>query len=400
MKKKYPFLLSWSFYDFSNSAYVLIINSFFFPIFFKKIICENNSNSDFYWGLCVSISVILSILFGPLIGFVSDKKNRKNIFNISIVIIFIGLLALSFFNINLKLLYALFFILTNMFFIFSLILYDSFLPHITSKQDVSLYSAFGWGFGYIGGVACFLIILLIQKNFGQFSQINILATGIFFIIFSLPPILFLPKTKSNENIQLKETFKKFLDFKLIKLLLSFWIINDVIAVLIYFTAIYAETTLKLDMKTIGMLLLATQILAFPFTWFLGILAKRKGEVKIILISLFVWAFIILGLIFSKNLIHLIFVSFLTSLVIGTTQSILRSYYSSIIPKNIAGSSFGIFSIMSKSSALVGPLLFGAISSFTGSQKIGLLSMLFILIIGGILFYYQAKYFNKETQPFV
>ena len=142
-KQKFGFAL----YDFSNSAYILIFNTYLFPLFFKESVLKNNPNTDFYWGLCIALSIGLALLISPLVGINADKYGRRYFLKISIFITFIGMLFLTFSPIDSVLLYSVIFIITNLFYTISLSLYDSMLSHVVKKEERIKLSGFAWGFG-------------------------------------------------------------------------------------------------------------------------------------------------------------------------------------------------------------------------------------------------------------
>ena len=70
-------IVSWAFFDFANSSYALLIMSFIFPIFFKEIIA--GSNGEFWWGLNVSLSILIGAIFSPVIGAIADYDKKKKV---------------------------------------------------------------------------------------------------------------------------------------------------------------------------------------------------------------------------------------------------------------------------------------------------------------------------------
>lgn len=42
--------VAWTLYDFANSAYVLTVIAFAFPLFFRSVLAQNSPHSDFLWG--------------------------------------------------------------------------------------------------------------------------------------------------------------------------------------------------------------------------------------------------------------------------------------------------------------------------------------------------------------
>jgi UMF1 family MFS transporter len=70
-------------------------------------------------------------------------------------------------------------------------------------------------------------------------------------------------------------------------------------------------------------------------------------------------------------------------VLGSTQALCRSIYARMIPEQKKNEFFGFNAFASKVSAVLGPLAFGLVTTATGSQRAGLLSLL-VFFVGGAL----------------
>lgn len=79
------------------------------------------------------------------------------------------------------------------------------------------------------------------------------------------------------------------------------------------------------------------------------------------------------------------VALLTGFVIGSSQAIARSWLSKIIPKEKRCEFFGFNGFAGKISATTGPIVFGAVSSFSGNQRLAVLTIVPFLIISFLLF---------------
>jgi UMF1 family MFS transporter len=66
---------------------------------------------------------------------------------------------------------------------------------------------------------------------------------------------------------------------------------------------------------------------------------------------------------------------------GSSQSTSRSLMTKLTPEDKKTEFFGFYSFFGKSSAVVGPLVFGMVSFLSGSQRIAILSVAFFFIIG-------------------
>jgi UMF1 family MFS transporter len=78
------------------------------------------------------------------------------------------------------------------------------------------------------------------------------------------------------------------------------------------------------------------------------------------------------------------VASLSGLGLGTVQAGTRALYTRFVPPGSEAEYFGVYSLVGKSSAIMGPLIFGFISSTFGSQRPAILSIAVFFITGLIL----------------
>ncbi|MBS3092551.1 MFS transporter [Candidatus Pacearchaeota archaeon] len=399
-------VLSWALYDFANSSYSLLIISFIFPIYFKEIIA-GAQYGDFYWGLISSISVLLAGIVSPVIGAAADYDYRKKRKFILCVILSAIATFLLFFSKSGTLIFAsLVFIASNLFFLLASSLYDSFLAHVSSKKNAGTVSGLGYGLGYLGGIIAMLLLKPLYTNgySGEFEALYKLVfplTALFFILFSLPSFYYLkekriasknPKKESFVNltkIGFRDTFKNLKELRKNKplawFLVAFYFMNDALVTIFAFISLYAIQTLSLSVSEVTIVFLIVQVVGIPSAFLLGWLADKKGQRRILLASIALWILIVFLLSFGSSKFMMYLVAVLTGLVIGGSQSIARSWFSNIVPRKKRFGLFGFNSFASKISATVGPVLFGAISSFSGNQRIAMLSLAPFFIISFIIF---------------
>ena len=75
-------ILSWTMYDWANSAFATTVMAGFFPLFFKAYWADPNypSESTFYLGMANSIASIIVALFAPFLGAIADQGTAKKKF--------------------------------------------------------------------------------------------------------------------------------------------------------------------------------------------------------------------------------------------------------------------------------------------------------------------------------
>ncbi len=394
--------VAWSLFDFGNSAYSLLIVTFVFPIFFKTIIAQNLPIGDLYWGIISSLSVVLAGILAPIIGAKADadgKRKKRFVFWTLISIISTGLL---YFTGNGTILEAsIIFMLANTSFTLAVFLNDSLLNQIASEKKRGKLSGLGYGLGYLGGLIAMLILKPLYENSSGISELTTRltfpATALYFLIFSIPAFILLKDTevKSNDSwgVATKKAVKQTINtIKNIKkqknilfFLIGFFLLNDALVTIFSFISIYATNTLNLSIKTITQSYIIIQVIAIPSTIILGILSDKINPKKIILSSILAWLIVIFTLVFSTTKTGFLTASIFAGISIGSSQAIARSWFSNLIPKEQSSEFFGFNACCSKVAAILGPAVFGIISSTTGNQRIALASLSIWFIISAIFF---------------
>ena len=249
MNKEKKIIYSWAIYDWANSAFATTVMAGFFPLFFKAYWANPNNptESTFYLGLANSIASIIIAAFAPFLGAIADKGSTKKKF--LILFAFLGIImtgALSIVEQGHWKMAVMFYILATIGFSSANTFYDSFLPHLSSKDRLDWISSLGYSLGYIGGGILFLLNVLMFLNPDAFGlvdeamaiKISFLTVAIWWAVFSIPIYLYVPEPKINQDItffksiklgwlQIIETFYEIKKYKYIMLfLLSYWFYID------------------------------------------------------------------------------------------------------------------------------------------------------------------------------
>lgn len=279
----------------------------------------------------------------------------------------------------------------------SQIIYDSFLPQIAPKENASVVSSFAWGFGYLGGLVCLGLVIGAQRGSTDPSVVGIYVTAGFFAVFSILSLKLLPSQAVSEStiISLKEAWQEAKINNFLTPLIAVWFVSGGIYIITFFGSLYARETMGVEIRELGMFLIGIQLIAFPATWIFGRMGKKYGVLKPLYVSLAIWIIIVLGIFVVQNKMQLVFVGVLGAFVIGSTQSLLRAYYTQISVAKHAGLDFGIYALASRSSAGIGPILFGTLVVLTDSPEIAMLITIPAFFAGAYLLW---KYSNKKVVP--
>ena len=398
--KKY---ISWILYDWANSAYATIVLAGFFPIIFADYYALSFSESQrtLVLGISNSTASLLLILFAPFLGIIADKnKNRKSFL---IFFAFLGILSTLFLVLiekNNWALASIFFSISLLGFMFSNIFYDSMLLSFKKKNDYDSISSYGYALGYLGGGISFVLSILFLLYFKESDfdlifnkKIVFIFASFWWLLFMIPLIIFWKETPENKSKSQEGVMKTFKDIKsnkkLLLFLFSYWVYIDGVDTIIRMAVNYG-LTIGFTPDHLLLALVITQFVSFPGTLLMNKIASLKTTEFSIIICLFVYILITFIAYNLKTIYDFYLIAVLIGIVQGGIQALSRSYYSTLIPKNRSSEFFGVYNMLGKFAALLGPLLVGLVTYMTDSSRLGIFSVSLFFIIGLYLFMKQQK----------
>jgi UMF1 family MFS transporter len=359
------------------------------------------------WGLATTIAVLLQIVFLPIAGALADHTGRKR--ELLGGFAYAGALAvmgLFFLDGDRYMLGVVLFVLANLAYGCSVVVYDSFLPQISGPDERDRVSAQGWAIGYIGGGLLLAINLALYLNHGALGldqgtavRISLMSSGVWWAIFTIVPLLRLRnrpvpahETTALGSVggsfrQLGRTLKELRRYPLTLLLLAAYLIyNDGIQTVIGHSAAFASQALKLDTTVQISTILMVQFVAFFGALLLGRLARSYGTKRTVLASLIVWTGIVVAALFvqERAVLQFMLMALAIAIVLGGTQALSRSLFSQVIPKGKEAEYFGLLQISDKGSAFIGNLTITLALTMTNSYRIAIVSLIVFFVIGFVL----------------
>lgn len=394
----------WSLFDFGNSSYAVIIVAFVFAVYFTDIVCEKSPAGDFYWSLGINISMIISAVLNPLGGAIADKISNKKIFLLFFTLLCIIPTALMYFTGPGTVSFALFlFIISNIGFQTGLTFYDALISDVTEEKYYNKVSGIGYAVGYVGSLVSVLLVFPFAGKYNLMFPVS----ALFFLIFSLPLFLFL-KEKKNIVVAEKKSYHQYALYGVRKVidtlthikkfknlrnyLFAYFLYIDAVNTIIFFAGIYASKSLNFEITELAVFFIIVQFTAMLGSLLFAGVGDKLGIKNSINLTLIFWIAIVFFIFFfvdEKSFlkfgdlkIHFFFpVGGFAGTFLGATQSLSRALMAKLTPQEMKTEFFGFYSLFEKTSTLIGPLTFGLVSYFSGSQNLAVLSVGTFFILG-------------------
>ncbi len=385
-------VFGWVMYDFANSSFTTIIVSVIYSVYFRNVVVGSEELGTALWGRAVSISMLMVGISAPVFGAIADYSRSKKKFlfiNTYICVLFTSLLYFVSEGDIFKGMF--FFIIANFGYNSANVFYNSFLPEITERSNMGKVSGWGWGVGYVGGLlSLFLALYLVEIDI----RLVYPAIGLFFGIFALFTFFWLrefqrPSKRTNylkvAYNRISYTWKNISRFKqLSRFIVSYFIYNDGIIVVISFAAIYGATRFGMSPQQMIIYFIIAQLTSILGAFSFGYILDRIGCKKTITITLLIWIVVVLGAFFSRDVTDYYFVGVLAGIAIGSSQSSSRTMLALLTPSLKMTEFFGFYALTGKLASIFGPLVYGEIARITGSQRWSLIAIMFFFITGGII----------------
>ena len=137
------------------------------------------------------------------------------------------------------------------------------------------------------------------------------------------------------------------------------------------------------------LVLATEAVGLALAALLGKplfsgLADKIDTRRGILLALVVYGVIAVWGFFLDSVVEFWFLAWMVATVQGGSQALSRSLFASLSPASKSGEFFGLFGIMEKFSAVLGPLVFVWAATTFNNSRPAVLSLILFFIVGGYL----------------
>jgi UMF1 family MFS transporter len=390
--------LSWALYDFANTIFSFAIVSFAMGPWATRFLGE--ASGTFLFTLALSISVAVNAAVSPVLGAMSDRTGgRKRYLLVFTALCVVPTLFIGVVDIGLGLL---FFAIANFAFQAALIYYDALLPDVARPGMLGRLSGVGVALGYVGTIVSGLLFGLTVTADGETTAASFLLIGSLFAIFAIPIFAIVHERAAGGQrfsavealsswSQVADTIRNARRFPgLMRFIVGRFFYTDPINTAIAVMSLFAINAIGFSQTEARFVLIGLTVAAVVASFGWGMLADRIGPKRTLMWVLGSWAvgLLIVGLTLER--LPFLAAGAILGSGLGGVAVTDRLLLLRLAPPPQVGEMFGLYGLAGKASAVVGPLLYGAIigllqpSLGRDAYRIAILSLLVLMVVGFLI----------------
>jgi UMF1 family MFS transporter len=396
-------VIAWALYDWGNSAFALSVLTVFFPVFLGRYwIGDAGVSSTFVLGMANGLASLVIVVLAPILGAIADAAAARKrwlaafAFMGALMCVLLGLVEAGQWPMA-----TLLFMLGVIGFSGANVFYDALLVGVAGPADRERVSAFGYALGYLGGSVLFILNALMVTKPGWFglpdaataTRLAFVSVGIWWAVFTVPLLKRVPEPEAvgagrargavRAGLrQLAATLRHVRRYRAVVIfLVAYWFYIDGVDTIVRMAVDFGQQ-LGFDTQDLILAILLTNLIGFPATIGFGLLARRIGARRGILVGLGVYIAITIGAYFISEAWHFYLLAAVVGLVQGGVQATSRAFYSRLIPTDRAAEFFGFYNMLGKFAAVLGPMMVGWTAAWSGDPRVAILTVLVLFVVGG------------------
>ncbi|MEU5695274.1 MFS transporter [Actinosynnema sp. NPDC020468] len=359
------------------------------------------------WGYLLSLATVVQVVVLPIMGAIADRtQNKRRMLGGLAFLGSIATAALALVSGDDWGLGVVLFILANICYGASVVVYYAFLPEIATPDERDSVSSRGWAFGYLGGglalglhLALYLGHDALGLSEGASVRIAFVLSGLWWAGFTLIPLARLKRHQEPHGAEtgasvvtagfaeLRSTFRQARLFPLTLAFLGTYLIyTDGIATVASVSAQYGRDELHFEESVLISTILIVQFVAFFGGVLHGWVAKYWGAKRTIMVSLCVWIVVVGAAFFVQAGQPGQFYALAAGIgiVLGGTNALSRSLFSQMVPPGREAQYFSLYEVGERSTSWLGPLVFAGVGQATGSFRLAIISLVVFFVAGFVL----------------
>jgi UMF1 family MFS transporter len=437
----------WVMFDWAAQPFYTLVVTFLFAPYFVNGFMADPVLGASLWGYATGVAELIAALLAPVLGAVADTGQRRKpwiaIFSVLLVVGLFGLWLAEPGRTSLVPFVLVAFGLATIGAELATVFTNAMMNSLVSDRRLGTLSGTGWAAGYIGGLVSLVLfagLLVADHNTGktllglppllpldmQTRESDRLVgpfCAIWYLVFVLPLFVYTPDRSAQRReqhavrasvAQLGRSLKDLVRHhgQVALFLLARMLYADGLGAVFAFGGIYAATVFGWGALELGLFGIVLTIAGTIGAFLGGPLDDRLGSKTVIVSGLVLFIAGSIGVL-SVDQDQVLFAvpveakfagsapfssigeqvllgfGILIGLASGPVQASSRTLLARVSPLEKMTEFFGFFSFSGKVTAFAAPLMIGAVTHASGSQRIGIASCL-IFLIGGLLLLLRVK----------
>ncbi len=363
---------------------------------------------DAYPSLVIAVAALLQVVTLPALGAAADALNAKRrllMLTCGAGSVITALLATT--GGSAWLYAGVLFLAGNVVFGATDVVYNAFLPQISSAGERDRVSSRGYAVGYLGAgllLALNLVTLRLHGALGIGETTAVRAcyvtAALWWAVFGAVAIARIrergaarpgPGRVGMGLAELRATVAELRNRPhTTRYLLGYLFFSDAISAVIALSSTYITHELFASNASAAAPFLFSLILLIQFIAVVGSLlfarvAAHIGTKNAVLAALVVWCLVI---VYAYAALHTkteaVAMGVVIALVLGGSQALARSLYSQMVPRGREATFFGFYEVCDRGTSWIAPLLFTLVVNATGSFRQAILSLIALFVLGFVL----------------
>ena len=434
-------LTGWVLFDWATQPFYTLVVTFLFGPYFVNGFIRDPALGATLWAYATGGAELVAALLAPVLGSIADAGFRRKPwiagFSVLLVVGLCGLWLAVPGQTGMAPLVLLSFALATIGAELATVFNNAMMPSLVSHKRLGTLSGIGWAAGYVGGLVSLVLVagfIVADPDTGKtvlgldpIMPVDAATraderlvgpfSALWYLIFVLPLFLFTPDrpgtraaapVRTGINQLFAGAKDLYLNHRRIALfLLARMLYADGLGAVFAFGGIYAASVFGWGASELGLFGIILTIAGTIGAASGGVLDDRLGSKRAIGWTLCLFILASIGVL-SVDKSHVLFVhavepkapgsapfssvgeqvylafAILIGLASGPIQAASRTLLARLSPPEKTTEFFGFFSFSGKITAFTAPLAIGAVTSATGSQRLGISTSVLFLIAGLLL----------------
>jgi MFS transporter, UMF1 family len=434
-------LFGWVLFDWATQPFYTLVVTFLFGPYFVNGFIRDPALGATLWAYATGGAELVAALLAPVLGSIADagfpRKPWIAGFSVLLVVGLCGLWLAVPGQTGMAPLVLLSFALATIGAELATVFNNAMMPSLVSHKRLGTLSGIGWAAGYVGGLVSLVLVagfIVADPDTGKtllglnpITPVDVATrtderlvgpfSALWYLIFVLPLFLFTPDrpgtraaapVKTGINQLFAGAKDLYLNHRQIALfLLARMLYADGLGAVFAFGGIYAASVFGWGASELGLFGIILTLAGTIGAALGGTLDDHLGSKRVIGWALLLFIFAAIGVL-SVDKTHVLFVhavepkapgsapfssvgeqvylafAILIGLASGPIQAASRTLLARLSPPEKTTEFFGFFSFSGKITAFTAPLAIGAVTSATGSQRLGISTSVVFLIAGLLL----------------